>query len=55
VEIDLHGGKGPTYGYIVAPSIKDAVDPGLPTTFLQNARYIRQTEHRGIYTFEDTR
>ncbi len=54
VIIRLHPGKGPTYGYVVVPSLKGAADPTLPSGLLHNGRYILQTEHHGIYTFEDT-
>jgi hypothetical protein len=58
VIIQLHPGKGPTYGYIVVPYLKEAFGPtlpSLPSGLLQNGRYIGQTGTRGIYTFEDTR
>jgi len=53
VIIRLHPGKGPTYGYIVVPSLKGTADPTLPSGLLHNGRYIQQTEHHGIYTFKD--
>ncbi len=54
VIIRLHPGKGPSYGYIVVPSLKDAVDPKLPCGLAYNGRYILRTEQNGIYTFKDT-
>ena len=53
VIIRLHPGKGPTSGYIVVPSLKDAADLTLPSNLRGNGRYYLQTEHHGIYTFED--
>ena len=55
VIIRVHPGKGPTYGYIVVPSFKEAVGPAMPSGLVQNGRYIGQTGHKAIYTFEDTR
>jgi len=58
VIIRVHPGKGPTYGYIVVPSLREAFGPALtsmPSGLLQNGRYIGQTGTPGIYTFEDTR
>jgi len=57
VIIRVHPGKGPTYGYIVVPYLKEAFGPALPSMpsgLTQNGRYIGQTETPGIYTFEDT-
>ena len=53
VIIRVHPGKGPTYGYIVVPSLKQTVHPTLPSGLLYNGRYIQQTEHQGIYRFKD--
>ena len=53
VIVRLHPGKGPTYGYIVVPSLKKTIDSKLPTGPLHCGRYIQQTEHHGIYTFKD--
>jgi hypothetical protein len=54
VLIRLHPGKGPTYGYIVIPSLKGTVAPKIPCGLLGNGRRILQTDDSGIYTFEDT-